>query len=183
MKIGIADRLSNTLPLVVASSGSKRVHVSKVRLRLWVNIWVPVDLGRGRLDCEQSMTPRKHVTMIENHMTYLKEASSMQFSQLEQVSCPGKACLKCVERIFLVMNRRRRAREVVDSVETFLHKRFGNRRADVMKVERDVMTVAILFPSTRLQIIENNNRPPIKDKSANQVMSDESSPARYKRTR
>ena len=96
--VGHRQRLGVALRLVVHAARADRVHVAPVRLRLRVHLRVAVDLARRRQ----------------------QEARALELREAERVVRPVRADLQRLQRQPQVVDRARRAGEVVDEVHRLL---------------------------------------------------------------
>ena len=96
--VGHRQRLGVALRLVVDAAGADRVDVAPVGLRLRVHLRIAVDLARRGQE----------------------EAGALELRQPERVVRPVRADLQRLQRQPQVVDRARRAREVVDEVDRLL---------------------------------------------------------------
>jgi hypothetical protein len=92
--VGHGERLGEPLRFVVNSAVPDGVHVPPVRLRLWMNLRVAVNLGRGSLE----------------------DAGSRALGQSQTMHRSEKGGLRGFDRIELIVRRGGRAREIVDLI-------------------------------------------------------------------
>src|SRR5688500_987073 len=149
------QRFGNAFTFVVARTHAYRVDVAPVVLRLRVDQRIAVNFRRRRL----------------------KDARAHAFGEAEHVDGAHDVGLYCFDRVVLIMDRGRRAREVIDLVH--LEK---DRQRDVVPDQFEVWIVEemqdVLAPAGE-KVIEAQHFLPFAEQTFAQMRTDKSRTSRY----
>ena len=132
--IGHRQRLGVALRLVVDTAGADRVDMAPVGLRLRMHLRITVDLARRGQ----------------------QEARALELRQPERVMRPVRADLQGLQRQPQIVDRARRARQVIDEIDPLLD---PDRLRQIMRDERELVLPHVLDvrQRARLQIVDTDD--------------------------
>jgi len=105
--------LSHTFPLVVASPGSDRVHMTPVCLRLWMHFWVPV-IQMQKSSNAIAYHPTWYTALPIDFASRRQQYSSIySLGDTKHIKGTKRVRLNRLYRIVLIMQRRSYSRGIV----------------------------------------------------------------------
>ena len=154
------ERFGVALRLVVDPAGPDRVHMAPVRLGLRVDLWVAVDLARGR---EQ-------------------EPGTLELREPEHVVGPVRAHFERMQGQAEVVDRAGRAGQVEHDVHGLLEKeRLGEVVVDEVKI-RAVLNVLNVLERASIEVVDTDDPISITKQKVTQVRPEKPGSSRHYRS-